>query len=93
MASGTALLRKEARAIENQLDVKLVSYSRLDGGGPSSAPGGAPPAQLQREAEQLLNLKGHRSVGGMRASIYNAVEQSSVDALCDFMHRFETKYG
>jgi len=29
----------------------------------------------------------------MRASIYNAVEQSSVDALCEFMHRFETKYG
>jgi phosphoserine aminotransferase len=47
----------------------------------------------EAEAEQLLNLKGHRSVGGMRASIYNAVEQSSVDALCDFMHRFETKYG
>jgi phosphoserine aminotransferase len=45
------------------------------------------------EAELLLNLKGHRSVGGMRASIYNAVEQSSVDALCDFMHRFEKEHG
>jgi phosphoserine aminotransferase len=32
-------------------------------------------------------------VGGMRASIYNAVEQSSVDALCDFMHRFEKEHG
>ena len=41
------------------------------------------------EKESLLNLKGHRSVGGMRASIYNAVEKSSVEALCDFMHRFE----
>ena len=41
------------------------------------------------EQESLLNLKGHRSVGGMRASIYNAVEKSSVEALCDFMHRFE----
>ena len=39
-----------------------------------------------------MNLKGHRSVGGMRASIYNAVEQSSVDALCDFMHRFENEH-
>ena len=47
----------------------------------------------EAEAEQLLNLKGHRSVGGLRASICNAVEQSSVDALCDFMHRFETQYG
>ena len=47
----------------------------------------------QAEEAQLLNLKGHRSVGGMRASIYNAVEQSSVDALCEFMHRFERENG
>lgn len=47
----------------------------------------------QAEEAQLLNLKGHRSVGGMRASIYNAVEQSSVDALCEFMHRFEKENG
>ena len=46
----------------------------------------------QAEAEGLMNLKGHRSVGGMRASIYNAVEQSSVDALCNFMHRFENEH-
>ena len=49
---------------------------------------------LERAEEaQLLNLKGHRSVGGMRASIYNAVEQASVDALCEFMHRFEKENG
>ena len=42
-------------------------------------------------AEGLTNLKGHRSVGGMRASIYNAVPESAVDALCDFMARFERK--
>ena len=47
----------------------------------------------QAEEAQLLNLKGHRSVGGMRASIYNAVEQASVDALCEFMHRFEKENG
>ncbi len=43
------------------------------------------------EAEKagLLNLKGHRSVGGMRASIYNAVTESAVDALIDFMRAFE----
>ena len=48
-----------------------------------------------REAEQagLLNLKGHRSVGGMRASLYNAVEEASVDALCDFMQDFEQRHG
>jgi phosphoserine aminotransferase len=37
----------------------------------------------------LVNLKGHRSVGGMRASIYNAMPESGVDALIDFMKAFE----
>ncbi len=47
----------------------------------------------EAEAADLLNLKGHRSVGGMRASLYNAVEQSSVEALCVFMKDFERRYG
>ena len=37
----------------------------------------------------LLALKGHRSVGGMRASIYNAMPEAGVDALVDFMKAFE----
>ncbi|MEG0074828.1 MAG: 3-phosphoserine/phosphohydroxythreonine transaminase [Eubacterium sp.] len=37
----------------------------------------------------LENLKGHRSVGGMRASIYNAMPMAGVDALIDFMKKFE----
>jgi phosphoserine aminotransferase len=37
----------------------------------------------------LLALKGHRSVGGMRASIYNAMPEEGVDALVDFMKAFE----
>ncbi|MBE6031617.1 MAG: 3-phosphoserine/phosphohydroxythreonine transaminase [Clostridiales bacterium] len=41
------------------------------------------------KAEGLVNLGGHRSVGGMRASIYNAMPESGVDKLIDFMHRFE----
>lgn len=41
----------------------------------------------------LYNLKGHRSVGGMRASIYNAVSLESVTALTQFMADFEKKYG
>ena len=40
-------------------------------------------------AAGLTNLKGHRSVGGMRASIYNAVTEDAVDALIDFMKEFE----
>lgn len=43
----------------------------------------------QAEAQALYNLKGHRSVGGIRASLYNACPQESVDALCDFMQRFQ----
>ena len=44
-------------------------------------------------AEGLLALKAHRSTGGIRASIYNAVEPASVEALTDFMRRFEAQYG
>jgi phosphoserine aminotransferase len=39
----------------------------------------------------LVTLKGHRSVGGMRASIYNAMPEAGVDALIDFMAEFEKR--
>jgi phosphoserine aminotransferase len=45
------------------------------------------------EAAGLLNLAGHRSVGGMRASIYNAVEEKAVDALIAFMAEFAKENG
>lgn len=45
------------------------------------------------EERGLLNLKGHRSVGGMRASIYNAVTQEAVDALVAYMAEFEKQQG
>ncbi len=41
------------------------------------------------EANGLYELKGHRSVGGMRASIYNAMPEAGVDALIAFMNEFE----
>ena len=41
----------------------------------------------------LLTLKGHRSVGGMRASIYNAMPEAGVDALIGFMKEFEKKHA
>jgi phosphoserine aminotransferase len=47
----------------------------------------------QSEAAGLLNLKGHRSVGGMRASIYNAVPEAAVDALIRFMSEFAQRHG
>jgi phosphoserine aminotransferase len=45
------------------------------------------------EARGLTNLKGHRSVGGMRASLYNAVPEASVDALVEYMRVFEREHG
>jgi phosphoserine aminotransferase len=44
-------------------------------------------------AAGLDGLKGHRSVGGMRASIYNAFPEQGVDALVAFMREFEAKHG
>jgi phosphoserine aminotransferase len=41
------------------------------------------------EAQGMCGLKGHRSVGGCRASIYNAFPEAGVDALCEFMREFE----
>jgi len=41
----------------------------------------------------LVNLEGHRSVGGMRASIYNAMPPEGVEALVSFMREFERKNG
>ncbi len=41
----------------------------------------------------LANLKGHRLLGGMRASIYNAMPEAGVDALIAFMKEFEKKFG
>lgn len=43
----------------------------------------------EAEAAGLINLKGHRTVGGMRASIYNAMPYEGVKALVDFMADFE----
>jgi phosphoserine aminotransferase len=45
------------------------------------------------EARGLLNLKSHRSVGGMRASIYNAMPEAGVDALIDYMAGFVKEHG
>ena len=44
-------------------------------------------------AAGFANLKGHRTVGGMRASIYNAMPMEGVQALVDFMKEFEAKNG
>ena len=52
-------------------------------------------AQFIKEAAAagMKSLKGHRSVGGIRASIYNAFPMAGVDCLVDFMKEFEKKSG
>lgn len=52
------------------------------------------PLFLQNAAKAgLVNLKGHRSVGGLRASMYNALPVEAVEALVDFMDDFERTHG
>ena len=48
-------------------------------------------AKFVKEAKEagFENLKGHRTVGGMRASIYNAMPYEGVEALVEFMKKFE----
>ena len=45
------------------------------------------------EARGMVQLKGHRSVGGMRASIYNAMPIDGVQALVTYMKEFEAQHG
>lgn len=45
------------------------------------------------QARGLIQLKGHRSVGGMRASLYNAMPMEGVRALVDYMREFEKSHG
>ena len=45
----------------------------------------------EAKKEGLINLAGHRVLGGMRASLYNAVPEEAVDALIEFMERFKNK--
>jgi phosphoserine aminotransferase len=47
----------------------------------------------EAKAVGLTTLKGHRSVGGMRASIYNAMPEAGVEALASFMQEFARKHG
>lgn len=49
---------------------------------------------IQQAADHgMVNLKGHRSVGGIRVSLYNAIEPSDVDKLVAFMNDFASKHG
>lgn len=44
---------------------------------------------VEAEKQYMMQLKGHRLVGGIRASLYNAVSYSDVESLCTFMKQFQ----
>ena len=50
-------------------------------------------AKFVKEAKEagFVNIKGHRTVGGMRASIYNAMPLEGIEALIEFMKKFEAE--
>ena len=47
----------------------------------------------EAKAAGLISLKGHRALGGMRASMYNAMPEAGARALVDFMHDFRQRHG
>ncbi len=47
----------------------------------------------ESKKKDLIGLKGHRSVGGMRASLYNALDIKASEALTNFMREFQQKHG
>nr|ART35426.1 A326 [uncultured bacterium] len=47
----------------------------------------------QSKAAGLIGLKGHKAVGGLRASLYNALPVSDAQALVDFMREFQQRNG
>jgi phosphoserine aminotransferase len=51
------------------------------------------PFLKEAEAAGLISLKGHRALGGMRASIYNAMSEAGVQALASFMRDFQQRHG
>jgi len=48
---------------------------------------------MEAQGAGLISLKGHRALGGMRASIYNAMSEAGVQALADFMRDFRQRHG
>lgn len=51
------------------------------------------PLLAEAKAAGLVNLEGHRSVGGLRASLYNAMPEAGVNGLVSFLSEFERKHG
>ena len=93
--------RKKAALIYDAIDATGFFKGTVEKGSRSlmNVPFRLPSEDLEKkfitEAQEnnIIGVKGHRSVGGIRASIYNAVPYESVEALVDFMKEFERKNG
>ena len=92
-----AINRRKAEALYGAIDSSAFYANPVEVASRSSmnVPFTLPDADLDAaflagaKTRGLYNLKGHRSVGGMRASIYNAVPESGIDSLIEFMQDFE----
>jgi len=80
-----------SKLFHNPVDLRYRSWMNV----PFTLSDSSLDAQFLAEAKAagLLSLKGHKMVGGMRASIYNALPEEGVDALVSFMAGFEGKHG
>ena len=80
-----------SKLFHNPVDLRYRSWMNV----PFTLSDSSLDAQFLAEAKAagLLSLKGHKMVGGMRASIYNALPEEGVDALVSFMADFEGKHG
>ena len=79
-------------AEEDSRSLMNVSYNIKSGGSENIPWLEAKFASLATEAG-MIGLKGHRSIGGLRASIYNAMSMEGVQALVDFMAEFQNEYN
>jgi phosphoserine aminotransferase len=101
LAAMEELNRRKAKKLYDAINASNFYQSPIEPGDrsvmnvPFTLPDSELDAEFLEQAGQrgLLNLKGHRSVGGMRASLYNAVTEAAVDALVDFMGEFENERG
>ena len=77
---------KYFKPVANKADRSLMNVTFVTAAGDKDAE-----AQFVKEAADagFVNLKGHKSVGGMRASIYNAMPMEGVAKLVEFMKKFE----
>lgn len=80
-----------SRFFNNPVDVRYRSWMNV----PFTLRDDSLNTQFLTDAKSagLLSLKGHKALGGMRASIYNAMPEAGVDALIAFMSEFERQYG